>query len=139
MPINTIIVTGNLGNDGEQRFTPSGDSIVTFSVPASSGFGEKKKTAWLRCTLFGKRGESVLPYLKKGQLVGVQGEFSMDEWTGKDGDKRVTACVRVADVTLLGKAQESQQEAPQQTRRAAPAKAPASAPRFADDDDDIPF
>ena len=139
MPINTIIVTGNLGNDGEQRFTPSGDSIVTFSVPASSGFGDKKKTAWLRCTLFGKRGESVLPYLKKGQLVGVQGEFSLDEWTGKDGDKRVTACVRVTDVTLLGKAQESQQEAPQQARRA-PAKAQGKAPAFAGDDDDlIPF
>ena len=138
MPINTLIVTGNLGNDAEQRYTPSGDSIVTFSVPASSGFGDKKKTSWLKCTLFGKRGESVLPYLKKGQLVGVQGEFLLDEWTGKEGEKRVTACVRVSELTLLGKAQEGAQEPQQQTRRAAPARAPASAPPF-DDSDEIPF
>lgn len=138
MPINTFVVTGNLGNDAEQRYTPSGDSIVTFSVPASSGFGDKKKTSWLKCTLFGKRGESVLPYLKKGQLVGVQGEFSLDEWTSKDGDKRVTACIRVAELTLLGKAQEGAQESPQQARRGAPAKSPAGAPPF-DGSDEIPF
>ena len=59
--MNVLILTGNLGKDAVQRFTPSGDSVVSFSVPASSGYGDKKKTSWVNCTMFGKRGDSVCP------------------------------------------------------------------------------
>lgn len=88
--MNIFIITGNLGNDAEQRYTQSGDSIVSFSVPAKSGFGDKAVTSWIKCSMFGKRGESVLPYLKKGQLVGVQGEFAAREWQDKEGQKRTS-------------------------------------------------
>ena len=71
--VNILIATGNIGKDAEQRFTPGGDSIVTFSLPVKSGYGDKAKTSWVRCSMFGKRGESVLPYLLKGSLVGVSG------------------------------------------------------------------
>ncbi len=64
--MNVFIVTSHLGKDAEQRFLPNGDSIVTFSLPVKSGYGDKAKTAWVRCSMFGKRGESVLPYLVKG-------------------------------------------------------------------------
>ena len=105
--MNVFTFTGNLGNDAEQRYTPSGDSIVSFSVPAKSGFGDKAVTSWIRCSMFGKRGESVLPYLKKGQLVGVSGEFSAREWTDKEGQKRISNECRVNDLNLLGKSGES--------------------------------
>lgn len=101
--MNVFTFTGNLGKDAEQRFTQGGDSIVSFSVAVKSGFGDKAKTTWVRCSIFGKRGESVLPYLSKGQSVGVSGEFSMNEWTDKEGQKRAAPDVRVNDVTLLGK------------------------------------
>lgn len=105
--MNVFTFTGNLGNDAEQRFTPNGDSIVSFSVPCKSGFGDKAVTSWIKCSLWGKRGESVLPYLKKGQLVGVSGEFSAREWTDKEGQKRVSNECRVNDVQLLGSAREA--------------------------------
>ncbi len=110
--MNIFIITGNLGNDAEQRYTQSGDSIVSFSVPAKSGFGDKAVTSWIKCSMFGKRGESVLPYLKKGQLVGVQGEFTSREWQDKEGQKRISNEMRVNDLQLLGKA--SGQEAAKQ-------------------------
>ena len=100
--MNIFTFTGHLGKDAEQRHTSAGDSVVTFSVPATSGYGAKKKTAWIRCTMFGKRGESVLPYLEKGALVCVSGEFSMNEWTDKDGMKRSYPEVRVSELSLLG-------------------------------------
>ncbi len=102
--MNIFIITGNLGNDAEQRYTQSGDSVVSFSVPAKAGFGDKATTSWIKCSMFGKRGESVLPYLKKGQLVGVQGEFSAREWQDKEGQKRISNEMRVNDLQLLGKA-----------------------------------
>lgn len=108
--MNVFSFTGNLGNQAEQRYTQGGDSIVSFSVAVKSGFGDKSVTTWVRCTMFGKRGESVLPYLNKGQLVGVSGEFSARDWDDKEGQKRTSVEVRVNDLTLLGGKSEGQQE-----------------------------
>jgi len=130
--MNSINFTGNLGRDAEQRNLPDGTAILTMSVPCKSGFGDKAITTWLRCTLFGKRGESVAPYLKKGALVGISGEFSAREYTDKDGNKRQSLEVRVNDVTLLGG----------RTEQAAPAPRPAPVQvsgGFDDMDSDIPF
>lgn len=132
--MNIIIATGNIGKDAEQRFTPGGDSIVTFSLPVKSGYGDKAKTSWVRCSMFGKRGESVLPYLRKGSLIGVSGEFSMNEWK-KDGQKRSAPECRVSELTLLGgKPSDSG------AKDSAPARSSGAPSRGFDDmDDDIPF
>ena len=130
MSMNVLCFTGNLGSDAEQRFTPAGDSIVGFSVALSHGWGQKKGTAWMRCSMFGKRGESVLPYLKKGQQVGVSGEFAPREYE-KDGQTRISLDVRVNDLTLLGKRQDSQESPP--TRHQS-----AQAVSY-ETEDDIPF
>lgn len=131
--MNIFIITGNLGNDAEQRYTQGGDSIVSFSVPAKSGFGDKSVTSWIKCSMFGKRGESVLPYLKKGQLVGVQGEFAAREWQDKEGQKRISNEMRVNDLQLLGK---SSQEPSQRQEQAPKAKTVSHGDTL---DSDIPF
>ena len=129
--MNVFSFTGNLGNQAEQRYTQSGDSIVSFSVAVKSGFGDKAVTTWVRCTMFGKRGESVLPYLNKGQLVGVSGEFSAREWDDKEGKKRTSIEVRVNDLTLLGKS-EREQAQPARSEKQSPVKS-------GDLESDIPF
>lgn len=135
MALNVWTFTGNLGNDCETKYTQNGDAVVAFSVGVQSGFGDKATTTWARCSLFGKRGESVAPYLLKGQLVGVSGELSAREWQNKDGQTKTSIEVRVNDVQLLGKKDGQQQAAPQ---RQAPRQAPQQAGGM-DMDDDIPF
>jgi single-strand DNA-binding protein len=135
--MNNWSFSGNLGRDAEQRHTASGDSVVSFSVGVKSGFGDKATTAWANCQLWGKRGESVLPYLTKGQLVGICGEVSLREWQDKEGQKRTNLDVRVNDLTLLGKKDGNSQQTQQQQRQA-----PASQPSGGSFDDlanDIPF
>lgn len=133
--MNVWNFTGNLGKDADQRFTPSGDSIVNFSVAVKAGFGDKATTTWVRCGMWGKRGESVLQYLNKGQLVGISGEASLREYD-KDGVKHSSLEVRVNDLTLLGKseggAKDSQPK--QASRQAAP---PTGG--LGDFEDEIPF
>lgn len=129
--MNIFTFTGNLGKDAEQRFTQGGDSIVQFSVPVKAGFGDKATTSWINCNLWGKRGESVLPYLKKGQLVGVSGEFMAREWQDKEGQKRISNECRVNDVQLLGKSGSSDAQLS--------AGKDKPKPRFDDIGDDIPF
>ena len=129
--MNVFSFTGNLGNQAEKRYTQSGDSIVSFSVAVKSGFGDKAVTTWVRCAMFGKRGESVFPYLNKGQLVGVSGEFSAREWDDKEGNKRTSIEVRVNDLTLLGKS-EREQDHPARSEKQSPVKS-------GDLESDIPF
>lgn len=134
--MNSINFTGNLGQDCDQRQLADGTSIVSMSVPCKSGFGDKAVTTWLRCTMFGKRGESVAPYLKKGALVGISGEFSAREYMDKDGNKRQSLEVRVADLTLLNGRTE------QAAQRPAPKAVPAASGGgfdYDDGGDSIPF
>ena len=128
--MNVFTFSGNLGRDAEQRYTAGGDSAVSFSVAVKSGFGEKAVTSWIKCNLWGKRGESVMPYLKKGQLVGVSGEFSAREWQDKEGQTKISNEVRVNDVQLLGGRPQEQATETAKPSRPAPAR---------DFSDDVPF
>ena len=128
--MNLFTCTTRLYKDAEQRFTQGGDSIVSFKGAVDAGFGQNKTTTWIKFTIFGKRGESVLPYLKDKTQIAVSGELANREYTDKEGQKRYSLEVRVNDLTLLGSKQDSQQESQ-------PAK---PAPKKADDlGDDIPF
>lgn len=132
--MNVWNFVGNLGKDAEARYLQSGDPVVSFSVGVKSGYGDKATTTWARCSMFGKRAESVSPYLTKGQLVGISGEVTLREWNDKEGQKRSSLEVRVNDLTLLGK-KDGQQAA--QPRQQAPD--PQQSGGFSDMDDSIPF
>lgn len=131
--MNAWQFTGNIGKDAESRFLPNGDPVVSFSVGVKSGYGDKATTTWARCAMFGKRAESVSPYLTKGQLVGISGEVTLREWNDKEGQKRSSLEVRVNDLTLLGKKDGQQAAQPRQ-------QAPAPQQSAGDwDDSDVPF
>lgn len=126
--MNVFTCTTRLYKDAEQRFTQGGDSIVSFKGAVDSGFGNSKTTSWMKFNLWGKRGESLVPYLKDKTQVVVSGEIANREYTDKDGQKRYSLEVRVNDLTLVGG---KQPDAPQD----AGSKKPA-----ADDfEDTIPF
>jgi len=132
--MNVFTCTTRLYKDAEQRFTKNGDSIVLFRGAVDSGFGQNKKTSWLKFNLWGKRGDSLLPYLKDKTQVVVSGEFSNEEYTDKDGNKRTSAEIRVNELTLVGGKPEGHPQA------AAPRQqAPAQQAGGMDMDDDIPF
>ncbi len=144
--MNVWNFTGNIGRDAEQRFVGSGDSVVSFSVAVSSGWGDKKTTTWVKCSMWGKRGESVLPYLNKGQQVAVSGEATLREYDKKDGSgKGHSMELRVNDVTLVGAKPEGKAPAPASDdsggfREASTAGATASTgPDYDGGGDELPF
>lgn len=98
--MNNITIAGQLGKDCEGRILSNGDAVTSFSVADSQG--RDKPTIWWNCSLFGKRGEALSQYLTKGQSVTVSGTISEREWTDKDGHKRKSMDIRVADVALQG-------------------------------------
>ncbi|MBK6585403.1 MAG: single-stranded DNA-binding protein [Gammaproteobacteria bacterium] len=108
--MNSWNFTGNIGNDAETRHIPSGEAVVGFNVAVKSGYGDKAVTTWVRCAIWGKRGEAVAPYLLKGQLVGIVGEVTNRKYE-KDGQEKFSLDVRVSDLTLLGKKDEAREPA----------------------------
>jgi single-strand DNA-binding protein len=135
--MNSINFTGNLGGDAEQKILADGTSIVSMNVPCKSGFGDKAITTWLRCSLFGNRGASLMPHLTKGTLVGITGEFSAREYNDRDGNKKQSLEVRVSDVSLLGSRKDAPAAAPRPAAKPAPKAAPSGG--FDDLDSDVPF
>ena len=140
--MNSWNFTGNLGADAEQRVTPSGEPVVSFSVGVKAGFGDRATTTWARCSMFGNRGTAVSEFLTKGQLVGVCGEVTLREYDKKDGSKGASLEVRVNDLTLLGRRDSDAQHSapPRQAAPARPQPSGSSQGGFGDfDDSDVPF
>jgi single-strand DNA-binding protein len=130
--MNSITLAGNLTKDAEVRHLNNGDPVASFGIADNQG--KDKPAIFWNCSLFGKRAESLAPYLTKGQAVTVSGTVSEREWTDKDGAKRKSMDVRVNDVALQGGKKEGASPAPK------PADAKQPRPDdFADLDSDIPF
>lgn len=125
--MKAITIFGGIGKDAQTR--QAGDQRVTsFSVAVDEGFGDKKRTIWFDCSLWGNRGDKLAQYLTKGSRAAVTGELSTREHEG-----RTYLTIRAADVTLAGGGQR-EDRAPINDRAM---QAPAS---VADDlGDDLPF
>lgn len=118
MAINLFVAGGNIGRDCEVRVTPAGKHIATFPLPVKQGYGEHEKTSWVQCKLFGGQAEKLPNYLLKGVKVVVQGEFVLEEWEGKDGQKRQTPTVIVNSLEFMSQNSQGQQAAPAQRQQA---------------------
>ncbi len=85
-----IEVVGRLGKQPEMKYTGEGTPVTTFSVAASFGYGDYKKTSWWRVTTWGKLAEVCNQYLDKGSMVLVRGTPNGDTYENNSGDTVVT-------------------------------------------------
>lgn len=137
MSLNVCTFSGRLGRDAEGKFLPNGTAVMEFSMAVDSGFGEKKTSWWLKCAMFGERGQKLTQYLTKGQQVAVSGEFVPRPYKDSSGGEKISLELRINALELLGRKRD---DAPA-TSSAAPApsrSSPYKKPAF-DDDDSIPF
>ena len=109
-----VSILGRLGKDPELKTLDSGNTVLNFTLATDHGFGQNKKTLWIRCALFGKRAETLHQYLAKGSHVLVQGELYTREWQKQDGTTATDLECRVAELEFAGSKSEGQQAAPQQ-------------------------
>ena len=78
-----ITITGNVGKDPEQRTTQGGDSVTSFNVGVRQGWGDRASTNWFRCSVWGKRGDTIRQHVRKGAKITVVGELTIGEYNGK--------------------------------------------------------
>ena len=109
--LNKVLLIGHLGADPESRFTTSGSAVTNFNLATNESWRStegdtKEKTEWHRVVLFGKMAETAAEYMKKGQLVFVEGRLQTRSWEDKDKVKRYTTEILCDTFTMLGRKNE---------------------------------
>ena len=110
-----------LGRDAEVRYTPQGDPVASLAMVYDIGFGDKKRGQWIDGTLWGKRAESLGPFLTKGtQFVLYADDIELEQFAKKDGTAGAKLKCRVSDIALVSgqQAPQQRQQAPQQRQQA---------------------
>ena len=102
--INLTIV-GNITNDPELRFTPSGAAVASFTVASNSRYLDKTTNEWkdgepvfMRCSVWRQYAENVAESLTRGTRVIVTGRLKQRSYETREGEKRTVLEMEVDDV-----------------------------------------
>jgi len=160
--LNRVMLLGNLGGDPELRVTNSGTAILKMRIATTETYMDRnntrqERTEWHSVSLWGKRGEALSKFLRKGDRIFVEGSLRTSSYE-KDGEKRYRTEINAMNVLLAGGRRSGdgdQQETPSSGRGSSSrvgdgrSRAPAREAPPADDysgfgdygggDDDIPF
>ncbi len=100
-----ITVVGNLTNDPELRFTPSGAAVASFTVASTPRTLDKNTNEWkdgealfLRCSIWRQAAENVAESLQRGARVIVSGRLKQRSFETKEGEKRTVIELDVDEV-----------------------------------------
>ena len=87
--MNRVIFCGRTTKDVEMRYSQGENSMAIgrFSIAIDSGYGDKKKTNFFNCTIFGKQAEAFERYVPKGTKVLLECEANQNQYTDKNGNK----------------------------------------------------
>src|SRR5436305_13355885 len=101
----TITVVGNLTNDPELRFTPSGAAVASFTVASTPRILDKATNEWkdgdalfMRCSVWRQAAENVAESLTRGARVMVTGRLKQRSFETKEGEKRTVVELDVDEV-----------------------------------------
>ena len=96
---NHISLIGRVGKDPETKQLTNG-VVSNFSLATSEKYKDKQgqkqeQTEWHNITAWGKTAETVDKYVKKGDMIGVEGKMTYQKWEDKDGNNRTTPVVKM--------------------------------------------
>jgi single-strand DNA-binding protein len=149
--INKVILVGNLGQDPETRYMPSGKAVTNLRLATSDSWKDKQtgeqreQTEWHSIVMYDRLAEIAAEYLRKGSQIYVEGRLKTRKWQEKEGRDRYTTEIVANEMQMLGSrggerpGAEPRSEPRSESRPAASqerAAQPAPAGEF---DDDIPF
>ena len=100
-----ITLIGNLTNDPELRFTPSGAAVAKFTVASTPRYMDRQTNEWkdgdtlfLQCQIWRQAAENVAETLTRGMRVIVSGRLKQRSYETKEGEKRTVFEVEVDEV-----------------------------------------
>lgn len=103
MASNTVTVIGNLTDDPELRFTPSGVAMAKISIAVNRRWQDANRewqedTSFFRGTCWRDQAENIAESLEKGQRVIVTGRLEQRSWETNDGEKRSMVEISIDEI-----------------------------------------
>jgi len=148
--VNHVILLGRLTRDAELKYTSGGQAVCKFSIAVNrrkkSGDQWEDEANFFDIVIWGKQGETLNQYLKKGKMVAVDGELRQDRWQ-QDGQNRSKVEIVASFLQLLGGGgqgnyqdrQGSQQPSYESSQESSTESSAESRQNSSDFADDIPF
>ncbi len=145
--VNKVILVGNLGQDPEVKYMPSGQAVCNISIATTDSWSDKQsgekqeRTEWHRIVFFRRLAEIAGEYLRKGSQVYIEGRLQTRKWQDKSGADRYTTEIVANEMQMLGGRGSGggNVDAPSAEQDFSPAEAQSSSGPAEDFDDDIPF
>jgi single-strand DNA-binding protein len=101
----TLTIIGNLTNDPELRFTPSGAAVANFTVASTPRMFDRQSNEWkdgetlfMRCSVWRDAAENVAESLQRGSRVIVTGRLKSRSYETKEGEKRTVVELEVDEL-----------------------------------------
>jgi len=117
--LNRTILVGRLTRDPDLRYTPSGVALANFTVAANRPFKNQQgeqEADFVNCVAWRKQAENLSNYMRKGQMIGVDGRLQSRSYEGKDGKMVYVTEVLAESIQFLKpKRNGGQQQANQNT------------------------
>lgn len=103
--VNKVILLGNLGNDPEVMSSDRGAftkcTLATSESWKSADGQEQSRTEWHNLVAYGRVGEIMGQYLKKGSKIYVEGSIRTNQWKDKEGQERFSTQIVVREMQML--------------------------------------
>ena len=144
---NKVILAGNLTRDPELRYTPKGTAVAKIGLAVNRTWtGEdgvkKEEVSFIDVEAWGRQGEVIAQYMKKGRPLLIEGRLKLDSWEDKNTKQKVSKLKVVLESFSFidSNRGDAAAGAPAPAR---PAAAPSAEPAEADvpphEGDDVPF
>lgn len=98
--MNKVFINGNLTKDMDVKVLSNGNYVGKFTIANTVGYGDKKKTYFIPCTLFGKRVESLEKILVTGVGVLVEGQLDYTSVKDEQGNWKNYTNVVVTEIEI---------------------------------------
>jgi single-strand DNA-binding protein len=105
---NKVILMGNLTRDPQLKYLPSQTAVAEFGLAMNRRFRDaqgqdREEVCFVDCAAFGKTGEFINNYFKKGKAILIEGRLKLDQWDDKQGGgKRSKLSVIVETCSFVG-------------------------------------
>ena len=138
--VNKVILVGNVGQDPEVRYTPSGVPVGRLSLATNERFKDNNdqwqdRTEWHSVVAWQRLAEIVGEYVRKGTKLYIEGKLQTTSWQDRQsGEKKYRTEIVARDIILLGSRENGEKsgvETPNEQSRPEPVSSVV--------DEDIPF
>lgn len=111
--VNRVQIVGRLGKDPELRAMPSGMAVANISIATNDGYKDGQtgqfvdQVEWHRVSLFGSKAATLNKFVKKGDLLFVEGKLRTRKWQDNQSVEHYTTEIIATDMQMLGGANQN--------------------------------